>query len=364
MLLMPWFSRAARREDDAAHRHGGVDAATCSSPSNATSGVWMLYMGICSTASATTSSSSRADLRGPAGGRPHPGRRPGASSPSCTLGAARRSGRGSRRGGGRERDRGGAAATPGTGPTTGTRSGWSGHRRALVMLLFRVLSAPRAATAPATGAAAAALTPAPEPGTVGVILGSPVIPNVTMSTAAQLRLISLLPITAIRIAVVSPLGSRTRARHVIVDRRRRDPLPIEETGGVQATTAAPPCTGGPLFVVPPSGTGGPLRPAPAPSSPDAIRHDQARLRARPAPRAPPGDGQLRAPTTSTSRSSRSATRTSTSSPGTCTSRSSGRLVKDAVRAAGGIPFEFNTIGWTTGSSWATTGCGTRCRRAS
>jgi len=33
----------------------------------------------------------------------------------------------------------------------------------------------------------------------------------------------------------------------------------------------------------------------------------------------------------------------------------GKLVKDAVRAAGGVPFEFNTSAWMTGSPWGHAG---------
>ena len=48
--------------------------------------------------------------------------------------------------------------------------------------------------------------------------------------------------------------------------------------------------------------------------------------------------------TSTSRSSPSATRTCDIVPGHVHLQAFARVVKDAIRQAGGIPFEFNTIG--------------------
>ena len=78
---------------------------------------------------------------------------------------------------------------------------------------------------------------------------------------------------------------------------------------------------------------------------NAIRHDQEGIRARAAPEpaardgADPGRGGFRQAVHRGVQLLRA-----TSFPATCTSRTFGKVVKDAVRAAGGVPFEFNTIG--------------------
>jgi len=50
-------------------------------------------------------------------------------------------------------------------------------------------------------------------------------------------------------------------------------------------------------------------------------------------------------------------------PGHVHLRDLGRLVGGAIREAGGVPREFNTIAVDDASRWATTACSTRCPRA-